>query len=479
MGQSYETVIGLEVHVELATRSKIFCSCSTEFGGQPNSHTCPVCTGLPGALPTLNKKAVEYAVAVGLATNCIIREKSYFDRKNYFYPDNPQNYQISQLYYPICQEGYVIIETEEGEKKIRIAEIHLEDDAGKLIHMEEEGLSLIDYNRSGVPLIEIVSRPDMNTAQEVIAYLEELRLMIQYLGVSDCKLNEGSMRVDVNLSVRRVGEATFGTRTEMKNLNSFKAITRAIQHETSRQIQRLEAGKQIRMETRRWDDVTGTSYSMRTKEETKDYRYFPEPDLLMVHVSQEWIDTIKSVQPRLPREVREFYHNTYHLPDYDIRILTSNRALSLLFEETTQKCGLPKKVSNWIMGELMSLLKAKQKEPEEISFSPEYFACLIRMTEEGKITQTIAKEVFAELFERNINPQEYVEQHGLLLVEDEEVLRKAVCQVISENPKSVQDYRNGKEKAIGYLVGQTMKQMEQKGNPTRVKEIILENIKDL
>ena len=339
MAKQYETVIGLEVHVELATKTKIFCGCSTAFGGRPNTHTCPVCTGMPGSLPVLNKQVVEYAVAVGLATNCTITQYCKFDRKNYFYPDNPQNYQISQLYLPICRNGSVEIEVagENGNaytKPVRIHEIHMEEDAGKLVHDDWEDCTLVDYNRSGVPLIEIVSEPDMRSAEEVIAYLEKLRLLIQYLGASDCKLQEGSMRADVNLSVREVGAEKFGTRTEMKNLNSFKAIARAIEGERERQIELIEEGKAVTQETRRWDDNKEYSYAMRSKEDAKDYRYFPDPDLPPIHISDAWIEKIKAEQPEL-REVKQArYQEEYGLPAYDAGILTESRHLAGLFEET-------------------------------------------------------------------------------------------------------------------------------------------------
>ena len=369
MSKQYETVIGLEVHVELATKTKIFCGCSTAFGGAPNTHTCPVCTGMPGSLPVLNKQVVEYAMAVGLATNCTITQYCKFDRKNYFYPDNPQNYQISQLYLPICRNGHVDIETSAGRKSIGIHEIHMEEDAGKLVHDEWEDCSLVDYNRSGVPLIEIVSEPDMRSAEEVIAYLEKLRLTIQYLGASDCKLNEGSMRADVNLSVREVGASEFGTRTEMKNLNSFKAISRAIEGERARQIELLEDGKSVIQETRRWDDNKEYSYAMRSKEDAQDYRYFPDPDLVPLSISDEWIAAVKSRQPELQEEKAARYKTEFDIPDYDIGIITGSKKLADLFEATTALCHNPKKVSNWLMVETMRLLKEKEMDAEDITFT--------------------------------------------------------------------------------------------------------------
>ena len=474
MSKQYETVIGLEVHVELATKTKIFCSCSTEFGGAPNTHTCPVCTGMPGSLPVLNKQAVEYAAAVGLATNCKINQRCKFDRKNYFYPDNPQNYQISQLYQPICRDGYVEIDTSAGPKKIGIHEIHMEEDAGKLIHDEWEDCSLVDFNRSGVPLIEIVSEPDMRNADEVIAYLDKLRLIIQYLGASDCKLQEGSMRADVNLSVRETGTEKFGTRTEMKNLNSFKAIARAIEGERERQIELLEMGRQVIQETRRWDDNKEASYTMRSKEDAQDYRYFPEPDLTPIIISDEWLAAIKARQPELRTQKLIRYKKDFDLPDYDAEIITSAKRMADIFEEATAVCGRPKKVSNWLMVETMRLMKEYGIEADDLRFSPENLAKLIQLTEAGTINSSVAKEVFEKIFLEDIDPLQYVEKHGLKTVNDEGALREAVEQVLAGNPQSVEDYHNGKEKAIGFLVGQTMKAMKGKADPGMVNQILKE-----
>ena len=474
MAREYETVIGLEVHVELATKTKIFCGCSTAFGGAPNTHTCPVCTGMPGSLPVLNKQVVEYALAVGLATNCDITRYCKFDRKNYFYPDNPQNYQISQLYLPICRNGYVEIETENGSKKVGIHEIHMEEDAGKLIHDEWEDCSLVDFNRSGVPLIEIVSKPDMRSAEEVIAYLEKLRLIIQYLGASDCKLQEGSMRADVNLSVREKGAEKFGTRTEMKNLNSFRAIARAIEGERMRQIDLLEAGKPVIQETRRWDDNKETSYAMRSKEDAQDYRYFPDPDLTPVYISDEWLEAVKSRQPEFRTEKMKRYKEEFDIPDYDIEIITGSKHMADIFEATVALCNQPKKVSNWLMVETMRLLKEKEMDPEDIRFSPQNLAKLIGLTELKVINSTVAKEVFEVMFDSDIDPEKYVEEKGLKTVNDQGALKKTVEEVIAANPQSVEDYKNGKEKAIGFLVGQTMKAMKGKADPASVNALLKE-----
>lgn len=474
MSRQYETVIGLEVHVELATKTKIFCSCSTKFGGEPNTHTCPVCTGMPGSLPVLNKQVVEYALAVGLALDCSINQNCKFDRKNYFYPDNPQNYQISQLYLPICHDGFVEIQAEGKKKRIGIHEIHMEEDAGKLIHDEWEDCSLVDYNRSGVPLIEIVSEPDMRSGEEVIAYLEKLKLIIQYLGASDCKLQEGSMRADVNLSVRAAGEKELGTRTEMKNLNSFKAIKRAVEGERKRQIELLEEGKKVVQETRRWDDNKETSYPMRSKEDAKDYRYFPDPDLPPLVISSQWIEAVRLRQPELREEKLNRYQKEYGLSPYDAEIMTGNKHMADLFEKVACLCQKPKEAANWLMVEAMRLLKEQEWEPEKMTFSPENLAKLIELVDNGVINRTVAKQVFEKIFIENIDPERYVEVNGLKVVNDEGQLRSVIEEIIAANPKSVEDYHNGKEKAAGFLVGQTMRAMKGKADPAAIGRILKE-----
>ena len=477
MAKQYETVIGLEVHVELATKTKIFCGCSTAFGGAPNTHTCPVCTGMPGSLPVLNRQVVEYALGIGLATNCKITQVCKFDRKNYFYPDNPQNYQISQLYLPIARDGYVEIEVDGQTKKIGIHEMHMEEDAGKLVHDEWEDASFVDYNRSGVPLVEIVSEPDMRSAEEVMAYLEKLRLIIQYLGASDCKLQEGSMRADVNISVREVGATEFGTRTEMKNLNSFKAIARAIEGERARQIDLIESGEEVIQESRRWDDTKEKSYAMRSKEDAKDYRYFPEPDLVPIVISDECIAEVKARQPEFRTEKLERYKKEFEIPEYDAEILTGSKKMADIFEETTAICNKPKKVSNWLMVETMRLLKDRGMEVEELSFSPANLAKLIDLTEAGTVNSSVAKEVFEHVFDEDVDPEVYVEEHGLKTVNDEGALKAALEQAIANNPKAVADYKGGKEKALGALVGQTMKAMKGKANPGMINQMLREMLK--
>ena len=474
--KQYETVIGLEVHVELATKTKIFCGFSTEFGGAPNTHTCPVCTGMPGSLPVLNKKVVEFALKAGLAANCQIHQYCKFDRKNYFYPDNPQNYQISQLYLPICHDGWVEIETSAGKKKIRIHEMHMEEDAGKLIHDEWEDCSLVDYNRSGVPLIEIVSEPDMRSSEEVIAYLEKLRCMMQYLGVSDCKLQEGSMRADVNLSVREVGAEEFGTRTEMKNLNSFKAIARAIEGERERQIELIEERKEVTQETRRWDDNKEYSYAMRSKEDAKDYSYFPAPDLPPIHISDAWIEKIKAEQPEL-REVKQArYQEEYGLPAYDAGILTESRHLAGLFEETAAIYGNAKKTANWFMGEVLRLTKDKAMDAEQVSFSPKHLADLLVMVEKSEVSPQNAKKVFEKVFEEDIDPVVYIEEHGLKIVEDTGLLEETINRILDANPGPLSELLGGKDKVMGFFVGQIMKEMKGKANPASVRETLMKEV---
>lgn len=477
--KAYETVIGLEVHVELATKTKIFCGCSTEFGGAPNTHCCPVCTGMPGVLPVLNKKVVEYAMAAGLALNCDITRKCKFDRKNYFYPDLPKAYQTSQLYLPICRNGHVDIEVNGVKKAIGIHEIHMEEDAGKLVHDEWDDCTLVDYNRCGVPLIEIVSEPDMRSADEVIAYLTKLRTTLQYLGVSDCKMQEGSLRADVNLSVREVGAPEFGTRTEMKNLNSFKSIARAIEGERKRQIEVIEYGKKVIQETRRWDDNKDNSYAMRSKEDAQDYRYFPEPDLVPIEISEEWIKEIKDREPELRDAKMLRYETEYDIPEYDASLITESKAIADLFEATVAICNKPKEVSNWLMVETMRLLKEHEMDPEDIKFSPENLAKLIGLIDANTINRTVAKEVFEVVFAENVDPEAFVEEKGLKMVNDEGALRSTIEEIVSVNTQSVEDYKAGKKKAIGFLVGQTMKAMKGKANPGMINKILTEILDSL
>lgn len=478
MSKEYEVVIGLEVHVELSTKTKIFCGCSTEFGGAPNTHVCPVCSGMPGSLPVLNREVVNKAISVGLATNCEITRNSKFDRKNYFYPDNPQNYQISQLYYPICRNGHVDIDTGDGVKKaIRIHEIHMEEDAGKLIHDPVTDDTYVDFNRSGVPLIEIVSEPDMRSADEVVAYLEKLRETIIYLGASDCKLNEGSMRADVNLSIREKGSEEFGTRTESKNLNSFRAIRRCIENEIGRQIDILEEGGQVVQETRRWDDEKGYSYPMRSKEDAQDYRYFPDPDLVPIVVSDEWIDEIRAAQPEFRDAKKARYKEEFDLPDYDIDQITGSKKMSEIFEGAVADGADPKKASNWLMVETMRLMKDKNIDAESLRFSAKNLAALIKLVDSKEINGGVAKEVFEKaVFLDDMDPVKYVADNNMSTKADSGELLSVVKKAIEANPKAVEDIRNGKQKAIGAIVGFVMKEMKGKCDPGEVNRMIAEEL---
>jgi aspartyl-tRNA(Asn)/glutamyl-tRNA(Gln) amidotransferase subunit B len=473
----YDVVIGLEIHVELNTKTKIFCSCSTEFGAEPNTHTCPVCTGMPGVLPVMNKSVLEKAMAAGIATNCEITQQCKFDRKNYFYPDLPKAYQTSQLYLPICRNGWVEINTANGKKKVRIHQIHMEEDAGKLIHDSLNGGTLIDYNRCGVPLIEIVSEPDMTSAEEAVAYFNKLKSTFEYLGISDCKLQEGSMRADVNLSVKPVGSDVLGTRTETKNLNSLRAMERAIEFEIYRQIDVLEEGGKVVQETRRWDDEKGIGYAMRSKENAHDYRYFPEPDLAPMNISDEWIEEIKSRQPEMPDEKKERYMKDFKLSEYDSDLLIRSRYLAGVFEEATEYSGNAKSAANFINVDCMRLLNADGAEPEDIAFDGVALGKLIKLIDAGKINKTTAKQIFEIMYSENIDPEKYVKENGLEMVSDDGALEKMVDEVIAANPKSVEDYKKGKKAAIGFLVGQIMKATKGQANAGKVNQMIQEKLK--
>lgn len=473
----YETVIGLEVHTELATASKIFCSCTTEFGGEPNTHCCPICTGMPGVLPVLNQKVVEFGIAVGLATDSEITPYGKFDRKNYFYPDLPKAFQISQLYLPICRNGVVAIEGEGFQKNIRIHEIHMEEDAGKLIHDPIFDTTHADYNRCGVPLLEIVSEPDFRSAEEVIAYLETLKAILQYLGVSDCKMQEGSLRADVNLSVRPLGQAEFGTRTEMKNINSFRSIARAIAAEKKRQIELIEDGGKVIQQTRRWDDAKGVSYAMRSKEDAQDYRYFPEPDLSPVVISEEWQEEIRKGLPMLPKERKAKYMEGYGLSPYDAGIITGIKALADYFDEVNAIVGQPQEVANWLLGDFMRLAKAGEGDTFEILLSPAKLADIILMVKTNVINRNTAKEVFAAVWQEDLDPKQYVEEHDLAMVGDGDLIKDTVAKVLAANPKTVAEFKAGKEKVLGFLVGQCMKELKGKADPGTVNTLLREALK--
>ncbi len=471
----YETVIGLEVHTELSTKSKIFCACTTQFGGDPNTHVCEVCSGMPGTLPVLNRMVLEYAVRAGLATNCSINRYNKFDRKNYFYPDLPKAYQISQLYMPICSWGFVEINaTGGGTKKIQIKEIHMEEDAGKLIHDPWEDSTLVDYNRCGVPLLEIVSEPDLRSADEAIEYLEKLKAILQYTDVSDCRMQEGSLRADINLSVRPTGSTELGVRTEMKNMNSFKAISRAIESETKRQIELLEDGKRVVQETRRWDDNKGQSYAMRSKEDAHDYKYFPEPDLPPVEISEKMIEDIRAGMPELPEQKKKRYMETLGLPEYDTGIITNSIHLVKLFEQTTEICGSPKEAANWIMGDLLKLLNDTQTLPENMTFNGAYLGRIIKLLTEGKINRGTAKKVLTEVFMNNTEPEEYVKANSLGLMTDNSAMKTAIEKVLTENEKSVAEFKSGKQQAFQYLIGQSMKALRGQAPAQEVTKLLNE-----
>lgn len=466
---SWEVVIGLEVHTELSTKSKIFCSCTTNFGGEPNTHVCPICSGMPGVLPKLNRTVVEYAVKLGLALECTVTTNCKFDRKNYFYPDLPKAYQISQLYAPICRDGHMEIEVGGEKKSIGIREIHMEEDAGKLIHDARSGGTQMDFNRCGVPLLEIVSQPDFRNAAEVLAYLEQLRETLLYLGISDCKMQEGSLRADVNLSICRPG-GEFGVRTEMKNLNSFKAIGRAIEYESARQIEILEDGGQIVQETRRWDDDKGESYGMRSKENAQDYRYFPDPDLLPIKIDDKWLEAIQKSIPELANQKRERYVRDYGLSEYTALVLTSHINISNLFEAVSKQSGEPLESANLISGEILRLMNNADILPENLKVDSRKLSALIPLVLGGKINRNVYKETVEEIFNKNVDPKVYISGKGLMMITDEALIVETVTEVINDNADAVIDYRSGKEKAFGFLMGQVMKKLGKAGNPAAVKK---------
>lgn len=476
--EAYEMVIGLEVHVELATKTKIFCGCTTQFGGAPNTHTCPICTGMPGTLPVANRKVVEFAVAAGLATNCEITRYNKFDRKNYFYPDLPKAYQISQLYLPICRNGHVDIVTAAREKSVGIHEIHMEEDAGKLMHDPWLDQTMVDYNRCGVPLLEIVSEPDMRSAEEVIAYLTKLRQTLQYLGVSDCKMQEGSMRADVNLSVRPVGQKEFGTRTEMKNINSFKAIARAIAGEYRRQVELIEDGGKVQQQTRRWDDNKGASFAMRSKENAQDYRYFPEPDLPPISLSQALIDAVRARQPELAETKAARYQSEFGLPKYDAGILTEEKPIADLFEQAVAACGKPKEVSNWIMGETMAMMKEKSVPAENLALSGQALGAIVSAVSAGRLNRQSAREVFAYAFDGGEDIEGYIKAHGLEIVSDDSAYEQILSDVLARCEKDVAQYRAGNQKVFGFLVGQAMKALKGKADPKKINELLRKLLED-
>ena len=475
--EDYEVVIGLEVHAELSTKTKIFCSCPTAFGAAPNTHTCPICMAMPGTLPVLNEKVVEYAVKAGLATNCEISRNSKNDRKNYFYPDLPKAYQISQFDKPLCEHGYVEIDTKEGKKKIRITRIHIEEDAGKLNHDEFGGGSLVDLNRAGVPLIETVSEPDIRSAEEAESYLRKLKSIFEYIEVSDCKMQEGSLRADVNVSVKKKTDTKLGTRTEMKNMNSFRSIVRAIEYEVDRQIDILEDGGTITQETLRWDDVSGKTFTMRDKEDAQDYRYFPDPDLVAIKLSEEYIQNIKDNLPELPESRKQRYLEEYNLSEKDAKLLTSSKYLSDLFEGAVKVCNNPKAVNNWIISDISRILNETETEPISIPFDSNQLGKLVILIDKGTISSSIGKKVLVELFENPRDPEDIIKEKGWIQISDEGAIKEVVMKILEANPQSIADYKAGKDKALGFLVGQAMKETKGKANPQMLNKMFLEELK--
>lgn len=471
---SYETVIGLEIHAELSTKTKIFCNCSTEFGAKPNEHTCPICMGLPGTLPVLNEEVVHLAVKAGEALNCKINKLNKMDRKNYFYPDLPKAYQISQFDLPICGEGSVEIHTKDGMRKIRLNRIHIEEDAGKLVHMEYEPYSLIDYNRVGVPLIEIVSEPDMRSPEEAVEFMKTLRAILQYANISDCRMDQGSMRCDANISLREFGKEEYNTKVEIKNINSFKELQKALEKEEKRQKELYDFGEgfRIKQETRRWDAGKGKTVTMRTKEDANDYRYFPEPDIIPIVIKDELIKSVNEEMPELPVDRTKRFKEQYELTDKEIEILVEDKALSDYFERVVALGAESKITSNWMLGDMLRLMREKEKDSKSIPVSPENMKELFDMIKGKAISNTAAKEVFEEMFKTSKEPKTIVEEKGLSQISDTSALEKIVDEVLQNNEKSVEDYKAGKVQAIGYLVGQVMKASKGKANPPVVKEIL-------
>lgn len=472
----FETIIGLEVHVELKTNSKIFCGCSTEFGAPPNTNVCPICLGHPGTLPTLNRSAVDFAMKAALALNCQIADTMTFDRKNYFYPDNPKAYQITQDENPIGEHGWIEIEVNGEKKKIGITRIHMEEDAGKLTHVDGADHSLVDLNRAGTPLIEIVSEPDIRTPDEAYAYLEKLKAIIQYTGVSDVKMEEGSLRCDANVSLRPVGQKEFGTKTELKNLNSFAHVRSGIAYEEVRQADILREGGKIEQETRRWDESAKRTILMRVKEAADDYRYFPESDLVKIEIDEDWKNRIREEIPELPDARRNRYINEIGLPEYDAMVLTQSKDLSDYFEDVIAHGADAKLASNWMMGDVSAYLNAEQKEITDIAMQPESLAKMIKLIENGTISSKIAKKIFGELIEKGGDPEAIVKEKGLMQISDEGELRTLVNEILDNNEQSVEDFKNGKDRALGFLVGQAMKATKGKANPQMINKLLREEI---
>ena len=480
MSGKYETVIGVEIHVELATNTKLFCSCKIDFGAEANTRTCPVCLGMPGILPVLNERALEYGIRAALALNCQIHDRSIFERKNYFYPDLPKGYQISQLRQPLSHDGYAMINSNGGQKKIRICRVHLEDEAAKSLHygeIDESPTSLVDFNRGGVPLIEIVSDPDMRSAEEMKAYYEVVKSTLQYAGVSDCDMEKGQLRIEANISVRSVDNHDITTdRSEIKNLNSIRYAMRGAEYEVKRHTKALESGKTLPMETRLFDVNKGVTRIMRSKEEAFDYRYFPEPDLVPVEPDKSWVEEIHRSLPELPGARHQRFLEEYKLPEHDASLLVADKKLADYYEDCVKAYNDPRITSNWILNELMALLSNSKQALDECKITPEHFAGMMRLVDDGTISGKIAKTVYEEMFNTGKMADVVVKEKGLLQISDEGEIGKIVEQVMADNPGSVQDYRDGKQKAIGFLVGQVMKATRGKANPQLVNKILREKL---
>ncbi|MEE9913822.1 MAG: Asp-tRNA(Asn)/Glu-tRNA(Gln) amidotransferase subunit GatB [Deltaproteobacteria bacterium] len=468
----FETVIGLEVHAQLLTNTKIFCNCSTKFGGAPNSHACPVCLGMPGVLPVLNKKVVEFAMKMALATNCTINPANVFARKNYFYPDLPKGYQISQYAYPLAEHGYIWLEMNGETRKIGITRIHMEEDAGKLIHDENNPASYVDLNRTGVPLIEIVGEPDIRTPEEAAEYLKRLHEILVYLEICDGNMEEGSFRCDANVSIRPMGQKEYGTRTELKNMNSFRNVQRALEYEVKRQMYLVENGQKITQETRLWDDAQGVTNPMRSKEEAHDYRYFPDPDLVPVVVDEAWVARIRGELPELPQAKRERFITEYQIPVYDAGVLTAEKPLAEYYENVVRLCGKPKQASNWVMGDVLRFLNEDKRTIRECPITAQALADMIKLIEEGAISGKMAKDVIGDMYKTGKTPQEIIKEKGLVQITDEGELSKTISAIIAANPKQLADYLSGKDKLFGFFVGQVMKATEGKANPQLVNDLL-------
>jgi len=468
----FETVIGLEVHAQLLTDTKIFCGCSTKFGGAPNSHTCPVCLGMPGVLPVLNKKVVEFAMKMSLATNCEINKSCSFARKNYFYPDLPKGYQISQFAYPLSEHGYVFLDVDGAQKKIGLTRIHMEEDAGKLMHDEHNPVSYVDLNRAGVPLIEIVSEPDMRSPAEAADYLKRLHEILVYLEICDGNMEEGSFRCDANVSIRPMGQKEFGTRAELKNMNSFRNVQRALEYEIKRQQYLIESGGKVVQETRLWDDAQGASISMRSKEEAHDYRYFPDPDLVPILVDDAWVEKIRKELPELPLAKRERFLKDYHIPEYDAGVLTADKALAQYYEDVVKLCDKPKQASNWVMGDVLRFLNEDKLDIRQCPITAKDLADMIKLIEAGTISGKMAKDIIPDMYKTGKSPQKIIEEKGLVQITDEGELAKTITAIILANPNQLKDYRGGKEKLFGFFVGQVMKATQGKANPQLVNDML-------